>query len=458
MPKQIQTLQQTQTLTMTANMHQSISILQMSNIELSEFATQALDKNPFIEDDSISIENQDSDQDIKNDFKDYVPSTQKSSKAQYSSQDWMLNIAKEKSLKEHIIEQINLSFDDQKDKLIANFLLDYLQGNGYLNISLKEAATILRCEEDIIDKVLKTMQTFDPVGIFARNLKECLLIQLNEQKNVDPSLLMMVENIDLVASGNLKKLSKLCKVTVANISSMIKQIKLLNPKPANGFYIEPTTYKIPDVILSFSKDGIVKIESNPESMPKLYVNEEYYIKIKDSMQTKEEKEFAKNEIESANIIVKSIQQRTNTILKIATAIVEEQISFFSHGVMYLSPMTLNKIAAITGFNESTVSRSTANKYISTPSGIFELKYFFSSSLGASRTSGGNISSTKAKEIIRQLILNEEPEKILSDDDISEELSKFNISIARRTVAKYREAIGIPTSSIRKRNKRLNIIN
>lgn len=427
----------------------------MSNIELAEFAAQELDKNPFIEDASVSVEKQESSKDSKESLKDNTPSTQTSSHSGYSSQDYISNVASEKSLKEHIIEQINLSFEDQKDKLIANFLLDSLHGSGYLNISTKEAADILKCEQSVVEDILKTLQTFDPAGVFARDLKECLLIQLNDQEYVDQSLLTLVKNIDLIASGNLKKLSKLCNVNIANISNMIKQIKLLNPKPANGFYVEPTSYKIPDVILTFLEDGTAKLESNPESMPRLRVSQEYYVQIKDSMQDKKEKEFTKNEIEAANTIVKSIEQRSHTILKVATAIVEEQMDFFTRGVMYLNPMTLNKIAALTGFNESTVSRSTANKYISTPSGIFELKYFFSSSLGTTRAAGENVSSTKAKEIIKQIILSEEADNILSDDDISEQLSKFNISIARRTVAKYRESIGIPTSSVRKRNKALS---
>jgi len=457
MSKQIQSFQQKQSLTMTTNMHQSLSILQMSNLELAAFAAQELDKNPFIEDDAISVEKQEKQTDNKAEEKPLQSNaeSQTYSGSSYSSQDYISNVASVKSLKEHILEQISLSFDNHKDKLIANFLLDSLNGSGYLNITLDEAANTLRCEEAVISKILKTLQTFDPAGVFARDLKECLLIQLREQEHTDDALITIVQNIDLIASGNLKKLSKLCNVPIENIGSLIKQIKLLNPKPTNGFYVEQTSYKIPDVILTFLEDGTAKLESNPESMPRLRVSQEYYVQIKDSMNNKKEKEFTKNEIESANIIVKSIQQRSHTILKVATSIVEEQIDFFTRGVMYLNPMTLNKIAASTGFNESTISRSTANKYISTPSGIFELKYFFSSSLGTTRAAGENVSSTKAKEIIKQIILSEESDDILSDDNISDQLSKFNISIARRTVAKYREAIGIPTSSARKRKKALD---
>jgi RNA polymerase sigma-54 factor len=185
-------------------------------------------------------------------------------------------------------------------------------------------------------------------------------------------------------------------------------------------------------------------------MPNLKVNNDYYAIVKDNFMKKGEKEFAKAEIEAANVIVKSIAQRSNTILQVAASIVEQQIEFFTRGIMHLKPMTLNKIAAITGFNESTISRSTSNKYIATPSGIYELKYFFSSGLGTSKSSGDNISSTKVKELLRQIIISEESNNIFSDDDISKQLNKFNINIARRTVTKYRESLGIPASTLRKR--------
>lgn len=450
MTKQVQSFHQKQSLTMTTNMHQSISILQMSNMELAEFAAQELDKNPFIEDSSVTLESGKEAAALKEKLVNSYTSTGPANTGGYSSQDYLANIASEKSLKEHITEQINIAFDDHKEKMIAFFLLDSLLSSGYLNVTLNEAAVVLRCDEKLVISVLKTLQTFDPIGVFARNLRECLLIQLHDQENPDPALLTMAQNIDLIASGNLKKLSRLCNVNIGNIGNLVKQIKLLNPKPTNGFYVEPTRYKIPDVILTFTEEGNAKLETNPDSMPRLRVNEEYFVRIKDSVSGKDEKEFIKQEIDSANIVVKSIAQRSSTILKVATAIVEEQVDFFTRGVMYLKPMTLNTIAVSTGFNESTISRSTSNKYIATPTGIFELKYFFSSSLGTSRHSGDNISSTKAKEIIKQIILSEEPGEVLSDDDIAEQLSKFNISIARRTVAKYREAIGIPTSSARKR--------
>lgn len=447
MTKQVQNLEQKQSLTMTTSMHQSISILQMSSFELIEFAAQELDKNPFIEDDSVTIGNLDKKAEIKE--KSLLTNN---STGGGTNQDFLSNIANEKTLKEHITEQINISITDQREKLIAVYLLDSLQGSGYLSLDLNEAADNLKCKYKIVEGVLKKLQAFDPPGIFARNLRECLEIQVKEYNLDEPSLLALINNLDLLANGDYKKLSKLCNVNIANLGSLIRQIKSLNPKPGNGFLVEQTGYKIPDIILTFVGDGIAKLEINQESMPRLRVNLEYYLKIKDGVSSKEDKEFARVEIESANTVVKSIEQRANTIIKVASCIVEEQIEFFTRGVMYLKPMTLNKIAAETGLNESTVSRSTSNKYIATPSGIYELKYFFSSGLSNVRDVGEDVSSTKVKEIIKQIIMSEDPDHILSDEDISEQLSKFNICIARRTVAKYREAVGIPTSSVRKRNR------
>lgn len=448
MPKQYQSFEQKQSLTMTTTMHQSISILQMSNLELAEFARSELDKNPFLEDANVSVE------EASKASSKQTQTIGGSYSGGYSSQDYLSNIAEEKTLKDYVLEQINLNFEDNKEILIANFFLDNLQSSGYLGIETKEAAAILKCDLPVVENVLDKLQKLDPPGIFARNLKECLKIQARENNVDDPTLITLINNVDILAQGDLKKLSKICQVNINNLGQLVKQLKMLNPKPGNGFLDEQTSYKIPDVILSFDNDGNAKLEINAEASPRLSVNEDYYVTIKDNLNNKEERSFTQREIDAATTIVKSIEQRTNTILKIATAIVEEQLDFFKRGVMYLKPMTLNTIAAKADFNESTVSRSTANKYISTPSGIYELKYFFSSSLSSTRAIGSDVSSTKVKELIKQLVLSEEPQEVLSDDDIAEQLKSFNVNVARRTVAKYREAIGIPTSSVRKKQKLL----
>lgn len=469
MPKQIQTIDQRQSLAMTTSMHQSISVLQMSNIELAEFARKELDKNPFLEDASVSI-------DTKNPGKDHDGSdkekhlTNPSNESQanlgstnaqnfkgghsssYSSQDHLSNIAEKKTLKSHVLEQINLTFDDNKEILIAHYLLDYLQPSGYLNVSLQEVSESLKCHIDMVQHVLTKLQKFDPVGIFARNLKECLKIQLKESGAKDQSLMAIVNNLDLLAKGDLKKLSKLAQVNINNLGEIIKQIKLLNPKPGNGFLEEYTSFKIPDITLNFDSNGNAVLEISADSFPRLKVNEDYYAIVKDSLNTQEEKNFTQNELDSAATVVKSIEQRGNTILKISTAIVEEQMDFFKRGIMYLKPMTLNDIAAKAGFNESTVSRSTSNKYISTPSGIYELKYFFSSGLTSTRASNQNVSSTKVKELIKQIVMAEEQDEAFSDDEIAEQLKSFSVNIARRTVAKYRDVLGIPPASKRKKTR------
>ena len=212
-------------------------------------------------------------------------------------------------------------------------------------------------------------------------------------------------------------------------------------------------YRVPDVVLTFSPTGQPKLETYMQSLPKLKINNDYYRNIQTNIKNDKDRTFAKGEIDKANLLIKNIAHRSDTILKIARAIVHEQIDFFTMGIMYLKPLTLSKVAMLTNFNESTVSRSTLHKYISTPNGIFELKYFFSSGVSVIRDSNNiSVSSTKVKELIKQLIDVEDAHEILSDDKIAEELSKFNINIARRTVAKYRDMIGIPTSSERKRNK------
>lgn len=447
----MQKLEQSHSLTMTTSMHQSIKILQMSSAELDEFSASELGKNPFLEDKNVSVEEKPK----KKEAKEQSNFDQTSAKmSSVSHHNFLENIAYSLTLKEYISEQINITFHDNKELLIANYLLDYLQPSGYLNIDLEEVVKNLKCSMELVNAILAKMQSFDPPGIFARNLRECLILQLKDQGSVNPALLKMVENIDLIPRGDFKKLSKLCSVNIADLSELIKQIKGLNPKPGNGFLVEDTRFRIPDVILTFTDSNELRLEINEQTIPKLRVNYEYYTRVREHLHSKDEKEFVKSELDSANVIVRAVEQRASTIIKVAKAIVEEQIDFFTKGVMHLKPMTLNKIAALTGFNESTISRSTANKYISAPNGIYELKYFFSSGLANTRAVGDNISSTKVKEIIRQLILAEDCENVLSDDEIAAQLAKFNISIARRTVAKYRESMDIKTSASRKRQKLL----
>jgi len=447
MTKLIQQSEIRQSLKITPTMQQSIKMLQMSSIELNNFVSEELATNLFLEDDNISEEK------LKPKSEDNFTDYQASSRND-SNYDFFANIETIKTLRDHIIEQINIEIEDHKEKLIAYHLLDGLQSNGYLDSNVNEVQIALKCSETLIEIVLRKLQNFDPIGIFSRNLKECLKIQLSIKNLLDKAMITLLDNLELLANGDLKRLTKICDVDNDKLKNMIEEIQKLNPKPGNSFLSENTSFKIPDVILTIA-NNLAKIEINSESMPKLRLNNEYYIKIKSGVKTKEEKNFIKQELDSANNALKAIDQRAKTILKVSSAIVEEQIEFFTRGIMYLKPLTLNKIAEITNLNESTISRSTVHKYISTPSGIYELKYFFSSHLVNSRSIEDDVSSTKVKEIIKQIIVNEDPAKALSDDDISLELKKFNIIIARRTVAKYREMIGCNTSAMRKRLHKLS---
>ena len=454
MSKLVQQGELKQTLKITASMQQSINMLQMSSLELNNFSAQELARNPFLEEDNISDEKA-----AEGHHPAAIPNFAPKSNAD-SDNNFLENIAVEKSLKEHLNEQIDIEIDDHRERLIAYYLLDSLQNNGYLKFDPDEVVTILKCSKTIINKVLAKLQTFDPPGIFARDLKECLTIQLNDKGFSNKKLLCLIDNLDLLANGELKKLTQICEVSIEELKNMVAEIKKLNPKPANGFLIEQTLFKIPDVILTIGEnDETIKIEINQEVMPKLKLNHEYYLKVKSDIKLRQGKEFVKQELNAASNIIRGIEQRARTILKVAVTIVEEQKDFFTRGIMYLKPLTLNKIAAITNLNESTISRATANKYISAPTGIYELKYFFSSSVANTKLIANNVSSTKVKEIIKQIIISETPEEVLSDDNLALELQKFNISIARRTVAKYRESVGFPTSAVRKRQyalaKKLN---
>ncbi len=457
MTKQVQVLVQKQSLNLTASMRKSLSILQMSSIELQKVALDELEKNPFVEDSNVLVGEEESTNKSLYDKGRVIGSYSNYSSSKSNDYNFLLNISTKKNLKDYIMEQINLVFNDNKLKLIAFYLLDSLQSNGYLNIDLSEVAKNLKCPKHIVEKVLKKLHNFEPSGVFARSLVECLLIQLKEKNLINKSFIKLVNNMDLIANGEIAKLIKLCNVDKDYLMFMIKQVRLLNPKPGNNFIFEETSYKIPDVILTLDKDKTIILEINSDAIPRLRVNEDYYTKVQRELVCEADKKFTKGEIEAAKNIVNSITNRANTILKVATAIVQEQIHFFTGGIMNLKPLTLNKIAAITGFNESTISRSTSAKYISTPLGIYELKYFFSSGLTSCRCNETSISSTKARELIKQIIFNENPNRVFSDEEVSLELSKFNISIARRTVAKYRQSMGIDVSSIRKKRYKMENI-
>jgi RNA polymerase sigma-54 factor len=427
-----------QSMNLTLSLRQKLNILQMSNIELIETLSQELSKNPFLED-SLQITNDDESYNYNN---MHVNSMD-------DSFDPASLIEDTKSLYAHVTEQIGEIIYDRIEHFIATYLINLLQESGYINLDITLAAKELKTTEELISSVLSKLQSLSPSGIFARNLKECLTIQLKEQNKYTTIFQIILDNLQMIASHDFDKLAKLCNVPKQQLLEHIKIIKSLNPKPCAYFDKDIVSARIPDVVLEIDSAQNITVRANSTSIPNIALNKQYYSELKSHDLTPTDKTFISTEYHNANNIIRSVNQRIKTIIEVAEAIIEKQKDFFTKGVMYLKPLTLSEIASACSMNESTISRATSNKYIKTPTGIYEMKFFFSSSI-QSKNNNTSVSSRKVKEIIKSIIDSEEPTNVFSDDDIVSELSKFNIKIARRTVTKYREILGIATSNLRKR--------
>ena len=320
-----------------------------------------------------------------------------------------------------------------------------------MRADLDEVAARLGCERQTVDAVLKVLQGFDPVGVGARDLAECLALQLKYKDRFDPAMEAMIGRLDLVAKRDLAQLSHICGVDTADISDMIAEIRGLSPKPGSSFGGEPVQPVVPDVIVREGPDGSWLIELNSDTLPRLLVNSRYYAKVSAHARDKDSKNYLTECLNNANWLVKSLDQRARTILKVSTEIVRQQDGFLTYGVRHLRPLNLRIIADAIGMHELTVSRVTSNKYISTPRGLFELKYFFTASIQS--VNGAECHSAEAvRDRIREMIEREGVKEVLSDDRIVSLLTADGVNIARRTVAKYREAMRIPSSVERRKLK------
>lgn len=367
--------------------------------------------------------------------------------------DPVQNVAVGTSLREHLLSQIHVDFNKPQERMIAVAMLEMLDDSGYLPPDLQLAGAQMGAPPQLLEAVIQKLQRLEPAGIFARNLRECLEIQLREKDRLDPAMQTLLQHLDLVAGREKKALMRICAVDEEDLTDMLRELRNLNPKPATAFVADVAPPVTPDVLLRAKPGGGWLLELNAENLPKVLVNEKYYSEIQAVTLSKPDKEYLSDKWQQANWLKKALHQRATTILKVATEIVRRQDDFFVHGVQYLKPLILRDIAEAVEMHESTISRVTQNKYIATPRGIFELRYFFSASLA---TTGGevSVSSIAVQDRIKALILSEQKNAILSDDNIAELLRTEGIDIARRTVAKYREGLGIPTSAQRKRNKRL----
>ncbi|MBT3989322.1 MAG: RNA polymerase factor sigma-54 [Rhodospirillaceae bacterium] len=373
---------------------------------------------------------------------------------QFENSDYSLEqtISQEISLRDHLLEQIQMDITDPTDRIIAMYLLDMLDEAGRIPDELEDAAERLGCSLNRVEKVLESLQAIDPPGIFARDLAECWAIQLRDLDRFDPAMEALLENIELLKQHEYQALSKICGVDLDDIKDMIDEIWALSHKPAEAFdhiIAQPIT---PDVIMRSGPSNTWIVELNNDTLPKVLVNNQYYASISKSVRTKDEKQYVTDKLQIANWLVKSLHQRATTILKVATEIVQQQEAFFAKGVEHLKPLVLRDIAEEIEMHESTVSRVTSNKYINTPRGIYELKYFFTTAISSS-TGGEAHSAESVRHRIKALIDDELPTKILSDDKLVELLKTSGIDIARRTVAKYREAMKIPSSVQRRREKK-----
>ena len=494
-------MRQSQSLVMTPQLQQAIKLLQLSNMELSAFIDQELERNPLLERDEVgdgptvgdTPEFADGPPDDRGLAEPQLLDGMTSSSAQdsldtdYDNQynndsvsdgagggeafaDWSKGggrsdfgdgennleqtLAESLSLRDHLLAQLNLDVPDVKERLIGLHLISMLDEAGYLSGSLEDLAFRLNCSLELVESVLTKVQRFDPAGIFARTLAECLSIQLREKNRFDPAMQAMIANLPLLAKRDLQGLMKVCGVDAEDLAEMIGEIKALDPKPALRFDTSATQTITPDVLMRRGPDGTWLVELNSDTLPRVLVDTRYFAQVSGAAKSREEKTYLTENFQSANWLVKSLHQRATTIMKVATELIRQQDAFFRHGIQHLRPLVLRDIANAIGMHESTVSRVTSNKYISTPRGIYELKYFFTQSIGSA--DGGNAHSAESVRHRIRALIDDEGKDVISDDKIVDILKAAGIDIARRTVAKYRESMNIPSSVQRRRDKSLGM--
>lgn len=356
------------------------------------------------------------------------------------------------TLRDHVGEQVAFAFNDPADRLIAAELADSLDEAGYLRAELNEVAERLGTDHAAMKRVLATCQSFDPVGIFARDLAECLSLQLAARDRLDPAMQALVANLDLLARRDFQALRRICSVDEEDLLDMLADIKALDPRPGLAFSGGVSDAIVADVEVRPASDGSWAVELNPDTLPRVLVDQVYFAQVSSHARSQGEKDFLSECLQSANWLTRSLDQRAKTILKVTSEIVRQQDAFLVHGVRHLKPLNLKTVADAIGMHESTVSRATANKYMLTPRGVFELRYFFTAAIAAS--SGGEAHSSAAvRDRIRQMVDEERASDVLSDDTIVDLLKADGVDIARRTVAKYREGMNIPSSVQRRREKK-----
>jgi RNA polymerase sigma-54 factor len=360
-------------------------------------------------------------------------------------------VAEALTLRDHLQLQAAILLADPAERIIGASLIDALDEAGYFVGSIAEIADRLAAAPERVERVLLRMQTLEPTGVFARSLAECLALQLKERDRFDPAMQAMVENLPALAKRDFPGLRRACGVDDEDLSDMIAEIRRLEPKPGRAFGDPPAAPAIPDVHVTAAPDFGWRVELNTRALPRVLVNEVYAAEIRRGAKRDEDRQYVSTQLQSANWLTKSLEQRARTILNVATEIVRRQDSFLVEGVSGLRPLNLKMVGEAIGVHESTVSRATAHKFMQTPRGMFEMKYFFTAAIASSEP-GQAHSAEAVRQRIRQMIDHENPEEVLSDDAIVERLRKAEILVARRTVAKYRDSLRIPSSVERRKMK------
>jgi RNA polymerase sigma-54 factor len=494
-------LRQSHALVMTPQLMQAIKLLQLSNLDLAGYVENELERNPLLErsedgeaeprppePEGLSGEERpapwteaaglepatgssapaDADAGGADDGEDTVVRAGSDIPSGYA--DWggasagrRLDgeynlesfVSVERTLADHLAEQLALAEPDPARRMIGQYLIDLVDEAGYLTGDLAHVCEKLAAPPAAVEEMLAVLQGFDPLGICARNLTECLSIQLRERDRFDPAMQALVGHLDLLARRDIPGLKKACGVGEEDLLDMIAEIRSLNPKPGLAFGTTHVQSIVPDVFVRPSGDGTFVVELNSETLPKVLVNQTYYSQVAKTARSEKEKTYLADCLQTATWLIRALDQRARTILKVSTEIVRQQDAFFAHGVQHLRPLNLKTIADAISMHESTVSRVTANKYMATQRGIFELKYFFTSAIAAADGSEAH-SAEAVRDRIKRLIEAESPRGVLSDDTIVEKLRGAGIEIARRTVAKYREAMRIPSSVQRRREKQSSL--
>ena len=475
-------LRQTQSLVMTPQLQQAIKLLALSNLEIETFVAEALESNPLLEIGEVRREQGDAgdepastDHDASPDFEgeqaldiaDYARTTEA---APGDRGDWAdtpsagsageladpENRASDgPSLAEHLSDQVGALAFSPQEALIATRIVHELDEAGYLHTELRDLANELGAPLAEVEDALELVQSLDPTGVGARSLPECLALQAKEADRFDPCMKMLIENLELLAKGDIAQLRRLCSVDEEDFADMLAELRSYDPKPGCRYGGESEAAIVPDVLITPGKDGGWQIRINEASLPRLVVNREYYVELEAGSRDKASRAWLNEQLGEADWLIRALDQRQKTILKTASEIVTLQEGFFREGVSAMRPLTLREVAERIEMHESTVSRVTSNKYLSCPRGTFEMKYFFSSGVAAADGEGASSEAIKAR--IKALCDAEDPKKVLSDQKLADMLNEEGFDLARRTVAKYREAIGIGSSAQRRREKKLRNI-